>query len=297
MIRILLLGASGQLGKQLQLSLNPKFHLTAIPRELCDITDDNTVRNCFDTIKPEIVINAAAFTAVDKAEGACDEAYAVNATATKIISQNAHRHGSAFIHFSTDYVFDGAKGSPYNECDTPSPLNVYGKSKLYGEMLATKNNEKSLIIRTSWVYSEFGRNFVKSILENAKIKPKLKVVADQIGCPTSTLSIAKLLNHIIPILHEPGHSFSNQNIYHYSEGHEQSWKEFATRILSIAVENKTSLMCNPKCVEPISTSSLNQAATRPAYSALDSSEISNAFEYSMPDHITMLSDTIKNISN
>lgn len=296
MLRVLLLGASGQLGKQLQISLNSKFHLAALPREICDIDDPDAVRYCFDAIKPEIVINTAAFTAVDKAETQCDRAYSVNATAVKTLSQNANRHGAVFIHFSTDYVFDGTKSSPYKESDTPMPLNVYGKSKLDGETLAVENNEKSIIIRTSWVYSVFGQNFVKSILKNARSKSKLSVVADQVGCPTSTLSISKLLNHIVPILHHSGGAFPNQNIYHYSEGPEQSWEAFARNILNIAAANKTCLKCQPEDIEPISASSLNQAAIRPPYSALDSNSITDTFGYSMPDHISMLSDTIKDIN-
>lgn len=189
-MKILLLGKDGQVGWELQRSLSPLGQIQSMGRKEVEMEDFDALRDCVQKNKPDIVVNAAAYTAVDKAESDADKAYKVNAEAVGVLADETRKLNAWLVHFSTDYVFNGEKSSPYEEDDPTCPLSVYGKSKLEGEQLIRKNHAKHLIFRTSWIYAARGNNFAKTMLRLAREKDELKVIADQYGAPTSAELIA-----------------------------------------------------------------------------------------------------------
>jgi len=263
--KILVTGANGQLGKELKkiASSYPQFEFIFLSREDLPIHHFELLRNTFKGYRPAYLINCAAYTAVDKAESEKELAFQVNGEAVGVLAAICKEHNTKFIHISTDYVFDGRSAAPYKEDIPTNPQSVYGASKLEGEKQALQFNADSIIIRTSWVYSEFGKNFVKTMLKLLYEKQEINVVDDQIGSPTYAADLAETILTIIASgKWIPG-------IYHYSNKGIISWYDFA---LSIREQIKSSCKINP-----VSTSQYPTKATRPVYSVLDNAKIQNIY--------------------
>jgi dTDP-4-dehydrorhamnose reductase len=270
MKRVLVTGANGQLGKSInRISTNYselKFVFTDVAE--LDITNIDDVNAFFSSNKTDYCINCAAYTAVDKAEEEVDKAYLLNATAVKNLVEACKNTGAVLIHVSTDFVFDGTKITPYTEADSPNPLSVYGKSKLQGEMYIKETWDRHFIVRTSWLYSEYGNNFVKTMLRLAETKDEISVVNDQIGSPTYAGDLASFL---LEIINKPSKDYG---IYHYSNEGEISWYDFAVEIFK---QHKKAVR-----VIPIPTSAYPTAAKRPTYSVMDLSKAKITFGNTIP---------------
>ncbi len=265
-------GARGQLGRILSRMVPPipghKPYFTDLPE--LNITHSIALRKAAMKHPPGIVINTSGYTAVDKAESEPEKANRINGSAVEQLSMICQAYDAWLIHFSTDYVFDGTKGSPYLETDPPSPLSAYGYSKWLGEQAVLKN-PKGIVIRTSWLYSAEGKNFVKTILGVAENHSEVRVVSDQVGSPTCANDLASLIVKILPLL--PGNGFE-PGLYHFANQGSCSWHEFATGIMEAAGL--------PWRVIPIPTADYPQAARRPAYSVLDTSKIKNRLDLDIP---------------
>lgn len=270
MKKVLVTGAHGQLGSELNFvsSLLESHSFTFVSRQDLDISDESAVRNLFAAHKFDVLINAAAYTAVDKAETDSDNAYKINLDAVGLLATVCKQHGCKFIHISTDFVFEGNQAHPLKEDDAVNPTGVYGASKLAGEELALQNNSDSLIIRTSWVYSSFGNNFVKTILRLCKERESLNVVFDQVGTPTYARDLAQV---IIDIIQQPDWK---PGIYHYSNEGVASWYDFAVAIRDIA-GLKTKL-------GPIESYQYPTPAVRPKYSVLNKKKFKDTFGIQVP---------------
>jgi dTDP-4-dehydrorhamnose reductase len=260
MKRVLVTGANGQLGKSIRKIAQDyqemKFIFTDVAE--LDITNNEEVNTFFKSNKIDYCINCAAYTAVDKAEEEADKAYLLNAIAVKNLAEACKTSAAVLIHISTDFVFDGTKRTPYTEEDTPNPLSVYGKSKLKGEQFLQGILERHFIVRTSWLYSEYGNNFVKTMLRLAETKDEISVVNDQIGSPTYAGDLASFL---LQIIHADPKKYG---IYHYSNEGEISWYDFAVEIFK---QHKKAVR-----VSPIPTSAYPTAAKRPTYSVMYTSK-------------------------
>lgn len=259
MKRILLTGCRGQVGWELERSLSPLGAVVACDHNTLDLAAPDRIRAILREVRPAIVVNAAAYTAVDKAEAAADQALAINGTAPGILAEEAKRLGALLVHYSTDYVFDGAKPTPYTEDDAANPLNAYGRSKLAGEQAIRQVGGDHLILRTSWVYGLRGHNFLRTVMRLVAEKPVLRVVNDQIGAPTWCRSIAETTAALLARGDGP------RGLFHLSAGGETSWHGFAAAIaaaLAPAVR-----------VEGITTAAYPLPAQRPANSRLDCSRL------------------------
>jgi dTDP-4-dehydrorhamnose reductase len=271
---ILVTGKNGQLGNELQqlAASFPGFDFLFTDRSELDITDEEQVINYFANRQVHYCINAAAYTAVDKAEAEKEMALAVNERAVANLASACARHNSRFIHVSTDYVFDGTATTPYDEDHPVKPVNFYGDTKLKGEQAAMLNDPSSIIIRTSWVYSTFGNNFVKTMLRLMRDRQSLNVVSDQVGSPTYAADLALAILQIIEFLQQ--HTGYKGGIYHYSNEGIISWYEFA-----VAIQQFAKLDCK---ISPIPSSDYPTPASRPAYSALSKEKISREFSVTIP---------------
>ena len=223
--RILLTGKNGQVGWELQRTLAPLGEVVVLDRRQLDLSDPDQIRERVREISPDLIVNAAAYTAVDRAEAEPEPAMAVNGTAPGLLAEEAKRIGAAIIHYSTDYVFDGAKTTPYTEEDAPNPLNVYGRTKLAGEQAVQAAGVPHLILRTSWVYGMRGKNFLLTILRLAREREELKIVDDQIGAPTWSRTIAEATAQILTSGAWPVSGASG--IYHLTASGSTSWYGFA----------------------------------------------------------------------
>ena len=269
-MRILIAGCKGQVGSALVPALSPLGEVRAFDRQGLDLLDLNSIRTAVQREKPDIIVNAAAYTAVDRAEVERETAFAVNAAAVGVLAEQAKKSGALLVHFSTDYVFDGGKASPYVETDAPNPLNVYGRSKLEGERAVAASGCRHFIFRTSWVYAPGGRNFVRAILAAAQTKPELKVVNDQHGAPTSSEAIAAAVARILgkpDALQAPG------GVYHLSAAGETTWYGFALELLSMKG------LTTP--VTGISTAEYGAPARRPKNSLLDNAKLLRTFRVAL----------------
>lgn len=261
---ILLLGSTGQVGQELQSVLAPFDKVIAVGRSAVNLAQPDAIAQCVRTVKPQIIINAAAYTAVDRAEKEPELATAVNATAPGILAEEATKLNAFLIHLSTDYVFDGCQSHPYRETDSPHPLNIYGRTKLAGEQAIRDNCPNHFILRTSWVYGTYGKsNFVKTMLRLGGEKEEIRVVKDRIGSPTWAKNIAKVIAQI-----KPGVT----GTYHYSDRGAISWYDFAQAIFEEAAEINFPLKV--RRVLPIPTDEYPTPAKRPAYSVLSCEKIS-----------------------
>lgn len=284
MKKVLVTGAHGQLGSELNFvsSLLESHSFTFVSRQDLDITDEEAVRAIFETHQFEVLINAAAYTAVDKAETDSDAAYKINRDAVGLLATICKEHNCRFVHISTDFVFEGTQAHPLKEDDAVNPTGVYGDSKLAGEEIALQYNPESLIIRTSWVYSSFGNNFVKTILRLCKERESLNVVFDQIGTPTYARDLAAAIITIIQQAEwKPG-------IYHYSNEGVASWYDFAIAIRDIA-GFKTKLGA-------IESHQYPTPAVRPKYSVLNKKKFKDTFGIAIPywrDSLVACMDLLK----
>jgi dTDP-4-dehydrorhamnose reductase len=274
-MKILVTGAYGQLGNEIKI-LSKKyseFRFVFTDVDTLDITDENQVRRFFEKEKPEFVINCAAYTAVDKAESEMETAQLINATAPALLAKHSVKHNSGFIHISTDYVFNGKTFVPYSETDPVQPESIYGKTKLAGENLIRSSESKAVIIRTSWLYSSFGNNFVKTMLRLGKERDLLKVVFDQVGTPTYAADLANAVLSIASVYEKQPENFTT-GVYHYSNEGVASWYDFAKSIFEIS-----GLSCN---VLPVLSDEFPTPAKRPHYSVLNKSKIKSTFNLEIP---------------
>ena len=281
--RILVTGANGQLGMELRdLALShPEYSFSFLSREELAIENAEEVKRYFSTHRPTAIINCAAYTAVDKAETEKEQAFRINSEAVGILAAASREIGARFIHVSTDYVYDGNASIPYTESSFTSPVNAYGDSKLSGELEALEKNHSSVIVRTSWVYSSYGKNFVKTMLRLMKDKTEISVVNDQLGSPTYAADLASALLAIaVSEDFVPG-------IFHYSNDGAISWFDFASEI---------ALQSGASCkVKPIPTSDFPTPAKRPQYSVMDKSLIIKTYDLELKPWKTSLSDCIRRI--
>ncbi|HEY9862262.1 MAG TPA: dTDP-4-dehydrorhamnose reductase [Candidatus Obscuribacterales bacterium] len=267
MKRILVTGANGQVGQELQSCLTPVGEVTSFGRDALDLAHPEQILQVVEKLQPDIIVNAAAYTAVDKAETELEQAIAVNATATQVLAETAQRVGAFFIHISTDYVFDGTQSHPYGETDATNPLGAYGKSKLMGEMAIALSTPDYAILRTAWVYGSYGKsNFVKTMLRLGAEREEIRVVADQIGSPTWAKDLAQAIAQFIPHA-----SSETTGIYHYTNSGVASWYDFAIAIFEEAKQLGFPLKIQR--VVPITTADYPTPARRPAYSVLSCAKI------------------------
>lgn len=281
---VLVTGANGQLGKELrQLETKwPEFEFLFLSREDLPIHHFELVRNFFKATHPSFLINCAAYTAVDKAEQEEELAFQINAEAVGVLAAICKEQDCKFVHVSTDYVFDGLANRPYREDDLTNPQGVYGASKLAGEKEAVLVNPDSVIIRTSWVYSSFGKNFVKTILRLLQEKPSVSVVDDQIGSPTYAADLAVAILEIISLKSwKPG-------VYHFSNEAEISWCAFAKAIAALTHSNTP--------VQAITTAEFPTPAKRPAWSVLDKSKIKAVYGIKIRQWKESLADCLELLS-
>ncbi len=278
---ILLLGSSGQIGFELHRSLSPLGDIVAFDRADLDLADEPALRRRVREVSPSLVVNAAAYTGVDKAES--DEAAAtiVNGNAPGWLAEEAARAKIPLVHYSTDYVFNGAAKRPYTEDDEPAPVNAYGRSKLAGEKNIVRSGAAFLLLRTSWIYARRGRNFLLTILRLAEKPEELRVVADQIGCPTSARMVSDATAKILSCCWRAGATdplSGRGGLYHLAAGGETSWHGFAEAIIAGTRSGQPR-----KAVHAIPTSEFPRPAKRPAYSVLDSSKAARVFGVALPD--------------
>ncbi len=285
--KILLTGVNGQVGHvfvnsfQPLLADNQDLQLFALNREQLNLTNADAIRRVVREIKPDLIINPAAYTAVDKAETESELAFAINAIAPQIIAEEAAKLNATLVHYSTDYVYDGTKIGAYDEADATNPISVYGKSKLTGEQAIQAVGEQYLIFRTSWVYGSYGKNFLNTILRLARERESLKIVADQFGAPTSSFSIATATLEVINSLSSIK-SKDWSGIYHLTNTGCTSWHGFATKIVEDyrANANNSSLLVNT--IAPITTAEYPTPAARPANSELSSLKLKDTFGVRLP---------------
>ena len=273
MINILVTGCDGQLGLELKdLSENyPNYQMVFTGISKLDLTDHSCVKRYFKENEFDFVINCAAYTSVDKAEGEPHKASEVNHLAVKNLAKVCKDRNTGIIHISTDYVFDGNSDIPYTETDKPNPQSVYGKTKLEGELaLKAVNPSRSIIIRTSWLYSKFGNNFVTSIISKAKENKQISVVNDQIGSPTSAFNLAKVILDIISKIEN-----KDVEVFHFSSSGECSWFDFAKEIFRVSDLDVD--------LQSISSADFSSVALRPNHSALNCDKIKNKFGISILD--------------
>jgi dTDP-4-dehydrorhamnose reductase len=299
---ILLTGKTGQLGSELNRLLPSLGEVISPDRSELDLRDPEKIRRVMRDAKPQLVVNAAAYTAVDAAETDEAVAMAVNAEAPQILALEAKKLGALLVHFSTDYVFDGSKHTPYVESDSPNPLNAYGRTKLAGEEAIRNSGAAHLIFRTSWVYATHGRNFLLSILRLATEREELKVVADQIGAPTSAVDLAEATAAILVGMTahaKSGLTFPElTGTYHTTASGHTTWYEFAKVVLEeaarapqnlswlVSVTNSRPLLA--RRVLPISSDEFHSAAQRPGYSVLSNARLKQAFGVALSGWRTQL---------
>lgn len=285
MKKVLVTGANGQLGQSLgEVSLTrPAFDFSFVSKEQLNVADKKQLDLFFNNNSFDFVINCSAYTAVDKAESDIENARMINTTAVAHLSEITSKHNISFIHISTDYVFDGNETTPRLETDNVNPIGIYGQTKLEGERLALQNNSKTIIIRTSWIYSIYGNNFVKTMLRLFKEKQEIGVIDDQVGSPTNANDLAEAIVEII----------SNESlvygIFNYSNEGKCTWFEFAVKIKEFV---NSSII-----IKPIPTTAYPTPAKRPVYSLLDKTKIKNTYKLTISDWQASLVKELKKIIN
>ena len=280
--RILLTGKNGQVGFELQRALAPLGEVVAVGTADCDLSDANAIRGLMQRVQPQLVVNPAAYTAVDKAESDADKARAVNAVAPGVLGEEASRLGASVIHYSTDYVYDGSKDGLYTESDPVSPQSVYGQTKLDGERALQAVTPRHVILRTSWVVGAHGGNFAKTMLRLAGDRDELKVVADQFGAPTSASLIADVTAHIARQMLRDGADGFPFGVYHLAASGETSWHAYAQYVIGEAIGMGKALKATPERVLPIPASSYPTPARRPQNSRLDTHKLRQTFGLHLP---------------
>jgi dTDP-4-dehydrorhamnose reductase len=280
-MKIVLLGTSGQVGRELGPRLEGLGELAACDRATADFTRPEAVVALLRREQPRVIVNAVAYTAVDKAESEPDQARLVNETAVAAIAAEAARQDAAFVHYSTDYVFDGTKVGPYTETDAPHPLSVYGATKLAGEEAIAAAGCRHWIFRTTWVYAAHGHNFVRTILRLARDRDALRIVDDQFGAPTPAALIAAVTAAFVSRLGGP--TAPAAGIYHLAPHGETTWCGFARHILATARDQGVELSCPPERVAAIATTDYPLPARRPANSRLCTARLEAALGRRLPE--------------
>ena len=283
-MKILLLGKNGQIGWELQRSLAPLGEVIALDRhsqDFCgDLSNLQGLAATVQQLRPDVIVNAAAHTAVDRAESESDLAYTINALAPGMLAQQASKLGAWLIHYSTDYVFDGSGSRPWVETDTPAPLSVYGRSKLEGERLIAEHCQRHLILRTSWVYAARGGNFAKTMLRLAQERERLTVIDDQFGAPTGAELLADVTAHAIrQLMHRP----QDAGLYHLAAKGEITWNGYAKHVIAQAQRTQTAIKIVANEITGVPTSDFPTPARRPHNSRLDSTRLQHVFGLSLPD--------------
>ena len=278
-LKILLFGANGQVGWELQRSLSPLGELISLDRhstKLCgDLTDLTGISDTVRQVAPDVIVNAAAYTAVDKAESDVESAHIVNAVAPGVLAQAASAAGAWLVHFSTDYVFDGSGSKPWVETDPTSPLNVYGKTKLEGEQRIASHCTKHLIFRTSWVYAARGSNFAKTMLRLSQERETLNVINDQFGAPTGADLIADVTAHAIyNTMRKPVEA----GLYHLAASGETTWFEYAKYVVNQSIHKQAAPEIIVKKINPVATNTFPTAALRPHNSRLNTAKLQQTFD-------------------
>ncbi len=295
-MRILLFGGEGQVGTELRRTLAPIGDVAAPPRAAVDLSRPGDIVGAIASIVPDIIVNAAAYTAVDRAEDEPEIAHAINAGAVAIMAEEAARRRLWLVHYSTDYVFDGRQTAAYRECDIANPLNAYGRSKLAGERAIAESGARHVILRASWVYSARGTNFVSTILDLARTRDALRVVADQHGAPTSAGRIAEVTAVVAArLLGDRDDVDKLSGIYHLSSAGETNWHAFARAVLSQALREGAILHASPERVAAIGTADYPTRAKRPMNSRLDTGKVRHAFAVSLPDWREDLPGVVRDI--
>ena len=293
-MKILLLGCNGQVGWELQRALAPLGAVTACdfdsPGELkADFSQPESLAPLVQRLRPQVIVNAAAHTAVDKAESEPALAQALNATAPGVLAREAAALGALLVHYSTDYVFDGSGTAPRTDDAPTGPLSVYGRTKLEGEELVRTSGARHLILRTSWVYAARGGNFAKTMLRLAAERESLNVISDQVGAPTGAELLADVTAHAIRALQSPGEGAGGhgtaalQGTYHCVAGGETSWYDYARFVIEWARAHGQPIKVAPDAIRPIPTSAYPTPAQRPLNSRLDTSRLRAAFGLELPD--------------
>jgi dTDP-4-dehydrorhamnose reductase len=283
-MKILLLGRNGQVGWELQRSLAPLGELLALghdSKDHCgDFTDLEGLAHTVRTVKPDVIVNAAAHTAVDRAESEAGLARTINGLAPGVLAQEAKRINAWLVHYSTDYVFDGSGDKPWLESDATAPLNVYGATKLEGEQLIRQSGCNHLIFRTSWVYGARGGNFAKTMLKLARERDSLSVIDDQVGAPTGADLLADVTAHAIRTAQlRP----EVAGLYHLVAGGEISWHGYASFVIDYARRNGVTLKVAPDAIKPVPTSAFPTPAKRPHNSRMDTAKLRRTFDLRLPE--------------
>jgi dTDP-4-dehydrorhamnose reductase len=280
-MRILITGKNGQVGTELARLYQSHPGVVLTGRDECDLSNEQSIRDTVQQVKPAVIINAGAYTAVDQAEKESGLCFAINAQAPRILAQEAARLGALLVHYSTDYVFDGQKAEPYLETDPIHPLNVYGESKAAGEAAIAEVTTRYLVLRTSWVYGASGKNFLRTMLRLGAERPELRVVDDQRGAPTSAAAIATATALLVD---QPQSAASG--IYHMTAAGSTSWCGFAR-----AIFEASALPTRPR-VQPISTADYPTPARRPANSILSNDKFAHAFGFRLPTWQQQLNEVL-----
>lgn len=293
MKNIMLTGKNGQVGWELQRTLAPLGHVIALDVDELDLTNAEAIRRRVQEIQPHIIVNPAAYTAVDKAESEPGLAEAVNGIAPGILAEEARRLDAVLVHYSTDYVFDGRKAAPYIEDDTPNPQSVYGRTKLAGEQAVRASGCKHLILRTSWVYGVHGGNFVKTILRLAKERGELRIVADQFGAPTWARDLAQATASVLTGWQEKGWDSGASGLYHLTAAGRTNWHDYAQEIVRLARSYDRELAAKPLAILAIATHEYPVSAKRPANSTLANDRIRDTFGIVLPQWQESLAECIR----
>ena len=288
-MKILLTGKNGQVGFELQRALAPLGEIIPVDQVECNLANESAIRRLVRETRPDIIVNPAAYTAVDKAESEPDLAQAINGTAPGIFGEEAAQIDALVVHYSTDYVFDGHKDGCYTEADTPNPQSVYGQTKLAGEQALAASGARHLIFRTSWVFGAHGANFAKTMLRLAAERQGLKVVADQFGAPTSAALIADVTAQVIGQYMQACRPASTDfpqfpfGLYHLVASGRTNWHEYAQAVVMAAQAAGKPLRMGPGDVQAITTAEYPLPAPRPANSCLDTTRLRETFGLCLPD--------------
>jgi len=290
--RILIVGNAGQLGRELERIFAGAGPIVAVDRESVDLADADQTRALVLSAEPDLILNAAAYTAVDRAESEPELAHAINAQAPRVLAEEARERDALFVHYSTDYVFDGSKVGSWVETDTPNPLNVYGASKLAGEQAVEKVGGKFLIFRTSWVYGPHGNNFLLTMLRLGRERDRLSIVDDQVGAPTTSVELARATHAVVNGIHRGQFGAPSEwtGLYHTTCGGSVSWFGFAQAIFARATE-----LLGAKAPElaPIRTSAYPTPAVRPRNSVLSNAKLKARFGIELPAWEAALEETLQ----
>jgi dTDP-4-dehydrorhamnose reductase len=279
-LKILLIGKNGQVGWELRRTLAPLGEVIALGSQDLDLTQADRIHSIVDEIKPQLIVNAAAYTAVDKAESEPEVAMAINGVAPGILAEAAGKCGASLIHYSTDYVFDGMNSTPYTEEDAPNPMSVYGKTKLAGEIAIARTGVPHLIFRTSWVYGLRGKNFLLTILRLAREREELRIVGDQFGAPTWCRDIAEVTS--LAVAATGGEFGDKSGIYHLTGAGETTWYKFTKEIIDLYGASHPEDLAVKRVVD-ITTLEYPTPAQRPRYSVLSGNKLSKQFGLAMPN--------------